>query len=439
MSSSLRDMQLNHPEWNLRISPRTGKIQRLFGKSEWRILCMHNKRSNSCKECGGSQICEHGKRRSICKECGGSQICEHGKHRSICKECGGSQICEHGKRRSICKECGGSQICEHGKHRPICKECGGSQICEHGKHRPQCKDCRGSQICEHGKRRSICKECGGSQICEHGKHRPICKECGGPQICEHGKHRSTCKECFPRICDLCNKVYTSTSLSLHSKSIHGKCKNCGIEGTSGVFQYFFCYACGCNIHGRDPVQKRQDVVFKFVNDNFGQDYDIIFDEYEPGQNTIKLRPDIMIVTSFRKIIIEVDEHQHNRESYRCVVANISDKLGSITTKELNKERKRLREDERMNTIATSGEILPTIFIRFNPDNWTDEDGKKHKVNELNERLEILQHELLLWLDITKQQDHTVEVIQLYYDGHYRQTSFVPIDISDMKKYKKLKL
>ena len=65
----------------------------------------HNKRRNTCKECGGSSICVHNRVRCECKQCGGSQICEHNKRRSQCKECNGNQLCEHNKQRSKCKEC----------------------------------------------------------------------------------------------------------------------------------------------------------------------------------------------------------------------------------------------------------------------------------------------------------------------------------------------
>jgi hypothetical protein len=32
-------------------------------------LCLHGKRKDYCKECGGSQYCPHGKQRSRCNEC----------------------------------------------------------------------------------------------------------------------------------------------------------------------------------------------------------------------------------------------------------------------------------------------------------------------------------------------------------------------------------
>ena len=69
------------------------------------------------KRARGGQMCEHNRRRNTCKECGGSSICEHNRLRTRCKECGGGSICEHKRQRSRCKECGGSSICEHKRQR----------------------------------------------------------------------------------------------------------------------------------------------------------------------------------------------------------------------------------------------------------------------------------------------------------------------------------
>ena len=64
-----------------------GKRQRLYGKREWRYICIHDIRPSRCRECKGSGICEHDKYRSMCRECKGSAICEHDKNRSMCIIC----------------------------------------------------------------------------------------------------------------------------------------------------------------------------------------------------------------------------------------------------------------------------------------------------------------------------------------------------------------
>ena len=39
-----------------------------------RKKCIHERRPERCKECGGAGICEHGRERYLCKECGGAGI-----------------------------------------------------------------------------------------------------------------------------------------------------------------------------------------------------------------------------------------------------------------------------------------------------------------------------------------------------------------------------
>ena len=67
--------------------------------------CIHDKRKQQCKDCGGSSICIHDKRKSTCRECDGSAICIHDKFKSHCRICGGGSFCIHDKRRSDCREC----------------------------------------------------------------------------------------------------------------------------------------------------------------------------------------------------------------------------------------------------------------------------------------------------------------------------------------------
>jgi hypothetical protein len=58
-----------------------------INNSKKQIICPHNHRKYTCKECGGSSICEHKRIKYNCKECGGSSICEHKRIKYNCKEC----------------------------------------------------------------------------------------------------------------------------------------------------------------------------------------------------------------------------------------------------------------------------------------------------------------------------------------------------------------
>ena len=384
--------------------------------------CYHGKQKPYCKECGGSAFCEHGKRKSTCKECGGSAFCEHGKYKSYCKECGGSAICEHSKQKAQCKECGGSSLCNHGtqkaqckecdcsslckhkkqksrckecggsslcKHEIIksyCKECGGSSLCKHEIIKAQCKECGGSSICEHGKRKAVCKECGGTSICEHGKIKSYCKECGGSAICKHGRQKTTCKECG------------GSAL----------CKSSWCETYGNPKYEHYCLACFVNNpenqnkpNTRNYKTKEKEVVnqikqtftnFTWVSDKKVQD------------GCSRRRPDLLLDMGTHIIIVEVDENKHTDYDCSC-------------------ENKRLME------LSQDLQHRPIIFIRFNPDDYTNQEGilvkscwklnklgviqiMKSKEKEWEERINTLKQQIQYWIDNST--NKTIEIIQLFY-------------------------
>ena len=314
----------------------------------------------------GKCKCEHGKLKPYCKKCGGSQICEHGKCRDICKECGGSQICQHGKWKIQCKECGGSQICEHGKRKSGCKECGGSQICMHGKNKSTCKECGGSQICMHGKNKSICKECGGSKICMHGKNKSICKECGGSSLC--------------------------------------KSKWCETTGSKKYQGY--CLVCFVNLFPDEPNTRNYKTKEKDVVDRITQSFPhLTWVADKKVQDGCSLRrPDLLLDLGSHIIIVEIDENKHTNYDCSC-------------------ENKRLME------LSQDLQHRPIVFIRFNPDDYTNQEGEKikscWKLNKLGaiqvmktkqteweERINTLKQQIQYWIE--NPTEKTVEIIELFY-------------------------
>jgi hypothetical protein len=48
--------------------------------------CEHNRRKDSCKDCG-TGYCEHNRQKGSCKDCG-TGYCEHSRRRDSCKDCG---------------------------------------------------------------------------------------------------------------------------------------------------------------------------------------------------------------------------------------------------------------------------------------------------------------------------------------------------------------
>jgi hypothetical protein len=382
--------------------------------------CEHGKYKQVCKECGGSQICEHDRIKAQCKECGGSSICEHDRIKAQCKECGGSGICEHDKRKAQCRECVGSAFCKHGKRKTQCKDCGGASICEHDKRKTECKDCGGSSICNHGKQKKQCRECGGSAFCKHGRLKAQCKECGGSGICEHDKQKAKCRECGGSgICEHGRQKAKCRECGGASFCKHDKwktcCKECGGSSlcksehceTYGNPKYNgYCLPCCIQVCpeievSRNYKTKEKDVVdrIKATFPNFTW----IADKKIKDGCSLR-RPDLLLDMGSHIIIVEVDENQHNDYDCSC-------------------EHKRLME------ISQDVSHRPIVFIRFNPDAYTNADGilvkscwklnklgvmliMKTKEKEWAERINSLKAQIQYWID--NPTEKIIEIIQLFY-------------------------
>ena len=274
--------------------------------------------------------------------------------------------CEHNKQKAHCKECGGSAVCEHGTRKAYCKECGGSAFCEHNKLKARCKECGGSAICEHNKEKAYCKECGGSAFCEHNKRKARCKECGGSAVCK-----------------------TEHCETMGNSKYNGYCLPCCIQ------------VCPEIKVSRNYKTKEKDVVdrIKATFPNFTW----IADKRVQDGCSLR-RPDLFLDMGTHIIIVEVDENQHSDYDCSC-------------------EHKRLMQ------ISKDVGHRPIVFIRFNPDAYTNADGIlvkscwklnkmgvvlviKTKENEWIERINALKTQIQYWID--NPTEKTVEIIQLFY-------------------------
>ena len=310
--------------------------------------------------------------------------CEHGKEKSRCVKCHGSQICEHGRRKQGCKACNGSQICEHARQKSQCKACNGSQICEHGRQKSSCKDCNGSQICEHGIIKYTCKLCVGSRICEHGINKAQCKTCGGSAFCEHGIRRSHCKTCAGS--ELCKTPFCETK---RNRKYNGYCFTC----------FFYLFPDEPNT--RNYKTKEKDVADR-ITQSFTHFTWIADKKVQDGCS--KRRPDLLLDMGSHILIVEIDEHKHTDYDCSC-------------------EHKRLME------LSQDLHHRPIVFIRFNPDAYVNQEGMtvtscwklnkfgimtvaKSKVNEWEERTQILQQQIQYWIE--NPSEKTIEIIELFY-------------------------
>ena len=367
--------------------------------------CEHGKRKYRCKECSGSEVCEHKKSKYDCIDCKGSNRCEpHNKLKRNCVECNGSLICIHGNNKTRCKECSGSALCKHNKYKNFCKECDGSAYCEHNKEFRYCKECGGSGLCIHDKRKRNCIECGGYALCEHNKQKHQCSECSGNNICEHKKRKNRCKDCggsqycchdknkdFCKICDgryLCKSIWCETA---RNPKYEGCCMPCFVNNPEN----------NSNPIKRNYKTKEKDVVdritqtftnFTWISDKKVQD------------GCSRRRPDLLLDMGSHIIIMEVDENKHTDYDCSC-------------------ENKRLME------LSQDLQHRPIIFIRFNPDDYINQEGikikscwklnklgvmqiQKTKQTEWEERINSLKQQIQYWID--NPTEKTIEIVELFY-------------------------
>lgn len=315
------------------------------------------------------------------------KICEHNKRQTRCIVCGGSEICFHKKYKSRCTECGGSELCLHNKLKTFCKECNGTSFCKHNKRKYRCSDCNGNGICCHKKIKEFCHYCVGSQICIHNLQKRNCKICDGKAYCLHNKIRARCFECNGK--DLCNSCGIVRALKKYDKN---------------------CLRCFIHLFPDQPVTRnyktKESATAQFITTNF-QNFTWNLDKkIEDGCS--KRRPDLMCDLGYQVIIVEVDESQHTDYDCSC-------------------------ENKRIMQLSQDVGHRPIVFIRFNPDEYINATNEKitscwgttpktgilkiknNKINEWNERLDILKETIEYWSNEENKTKKTVELIQLFYN------------------------
>jgi hypothetical protein len=114
----------------------------------------------------------------------------------------------------------------------------------------------------------------------------------------------------------------------------------------------------------------------------------------------KYRPDLAFDCATHIVVVECDESQHKGYNWQSCAANTS--LQDA-------------EERRMHEIFVAFGLLPTVFIRWNPDSFVSNGKACQKYNQ-TKRLELLQkwvkHCIELPANKLKQQ---VKYIQLFYD------------------------
>jgi hypothetical protein len=112
INPTLEYMKTEFPTYTFRLS--NDRVQRLFGKVSWQIVCSHNLYPNACIICGGERLCaQHKKNLSACWECDKTLWChQHNNVKYTCPICPGPGWCAtHGTQKANCFKCDPARGC----------------------------------------------------------------------------------------------------------------------------------------------------------------------------------------------------------------------------------------------------------------------------------------------------------------------------------------
>lgn len=130
---------------------------------------------------------------------------------------------------------------------------------------------------------------------------------------------------------------------------------------------YLCYV--CRHFGEYRNRKEREVVAYLSEHNADREPSLL-DKQINGNLSLRYRPDIYYDLGDRALIVEVDEHQHDSYPADC-------------------------EAKRMLEFAMTLN-MPTVFLRYNPDRYEDDDGVVRRVRKTR-RLSDLSQRVSSWI------------------------------------------
>lgn len=170
----------------------------------------------------------------------------------------------------------------------------------------------------------------------------------------------------------------------------------------------YCLFCFVNLFPDQKITRnyktKEFAVVEFVKSNFPL-FDWTADRVVEG-GCSRRRPDLLLDLGYQVIIVEVDEDQHTDYESIC-------------------------ENRRMMELSQDLNHRPIIFIRFNPDSYTNNDVKvtscwninkdglshikKNKITEWADRLNTLKETIIHWSNPENVSDKLLETVKLFYN------------------------
>ena len=180
----------------------------------------------------------------------------------------------------------------------------------------------------------------------------------------------------------CEKHKQSYEINL----VHKKCKICGLIDV--VNQEGNCQDHDNSLMNRGYLQKQKRI--KVLIENSTKYKIFSYDKVIDAKCNNK-RPDFVFDATTHFIVLEVDEHQHKRYTY-------------------TQECEDIRMLEVLQSIGMS-----TIFIRYNPDDFKDKEGKKVKITQKERESQLLKYLDMCIQSKPNNETEMLRVLYLFYD------------------------
>ena len=191
-----------------------------------------------------------------------------------------------------------------------------------------------------------------------------------------------------------------------------KCNNCGRDKEL-LNKYSLCGICAdvpFYEESKRLNKMKESKMVKYLRENIKDFREILADKIIDSTCNL-YRPDILYDCGTHIVVIECDENQHKRYNWESC--------------SLNRSLEHMEEKRMYEIMIAYG--LPTIFIRWNPDNFKVKNNKKYSIDK---RLEIL----IKWVKYSMKMEVKEGVIykKLFYDEYEEgDMSFKNINGNDL--------
>jgi hypothetical protein len=168
--------------------------------------------------------------------------------------------------------------------------------------------------------------------------------------------------------------------------VHKKCKTCGLIDIVNEKGECKDHDPGLMHRGYLQKQKRVKTLIEKENKHKIVSYDRMIDSKCNNK-----RPDFVFDAGKHFVVLEVDEEQHKRTSY-------------------TQECEDIRMLEVLQALGMS-----TIFIRYNPDDFKNKEGKKVKITQKERESQLIKYLDMCMKEEPKNETEMLRVIYLFYD------------------------